>query len=166
MGGRVATNDIRMDRLRRWSNLLDRAFRIPGTGLRFGWEPIVGLVPGFGDAVGALFSGAILLEAFRFRIPGVIRARMLLNVLIDLAVGAIPFLGDLFDFAWKANVRNMALLERHALEPGKPRPGDWAFVLGVAAVVIAAIAVPLLVMATLFNFAPAWMTAGPRWDVL
>src|SRR5262245_55785366 len=139
----ASAGDARLTRLRQWSELLDRAFRIPGTGVRFGWDSVVGLVPGLGDVLGALFSAVIVLEAFRFEIPGVIRARMLLNVLIDVGIGAIPVLGDLFDVAWKANVRNMALLERHAMTFVRPRPGDWAFVLGVLAVVVLAVTLPL-----------------------
>jgi hypothetical protein len=163
----LAVHDFRLQRLRRWSELLDRAFRVPGTKVRFGWDSIIGLVPGFGDAVGAVMSGAILLEAFRFRIPGVVRVRMLLNLLIDLGVGAIPVLGDLFDFAWKANVKNMALLERHALAPGEVRPGDWVFVLGVVAVMLLAVALPFLLLASLVELTPAGLVpSGPSWQIL
>ncbi|MDQ3346379.1 MAG: DUF4112 domain-containing protein, partial [Acidobacteriota bacterium] len=95
--------------LRRWSVVLDSAFRIPGTSVRFGMDPVLGLVPGMGDVTTPLFSAVLLLQAVRLRIPKVVQLRMLLNAAIDLAIGLVPLVGDLFDFAWKANVRNLAL---------------------------------------------------------
>jgi uncharacterized protein DUF4112 len=77
------------------------------------------LVPGVGDAVGALASGWILLEAARFGVPPAVLWRMLYNVAIDTAIGAIPAAGDLFDFAWKSNSKNVALLRRHLEQPGE-----------------------------------------------
>jgi hypothetical protein len=114
--------------VRRVSRLLDSAFRVPGTEFRFGWDPIVGLVPGAGEFVAASFGALVLLQAVRLGVPRIVLLRMLLNLAIDLVAGAVPVLGDLFDFAWKANDRNYALLMRHE-RPGVPASsGDWAFV--------------------------------------
>ncbi len=146
-----------MARIRRWSYLLDKAFRIPGTRMRFGWDAIVGLMPGLGDAVTALFSLSLLVQAFRIRIPGVVRVRMFINVIIDLLVGAIPVLGDLFDFAWKANSRNLELLERHATGIAEPTAADWVFVAGSVAFVVLLVTLPLFALAAVVDaLLPGW----------
>lgn len=142
----------RLEALRRLTRLLDDQFRVPGTRLRFGWDPIVGLIPGLGDAVPPIFSALVLLQARHMRIPPVAQARMLLNVVIDLLIGAVPVAGDLFDFAWKSNARNLVLLERHVEEVGPPRPGDSAFVGAVAAALIACAALPIIVLAWLLSW--------------
>jgi len=92
---------------------LDAGIRVPGTNMRFGLDPILGLIPGFGDAAGAILAGWILVEAVRLGASRATVLRIAGNVAIDAAVGAVPLLGDIFDFAWKANLRNVALLERH-----------------------------------------------------
>src|SRR5574339_308294 len=122
--------------LRRWSVLLDSAFRVPGTSLTFGLDPILGLIPGLGDLTSPLFAAFLLLHAVRMRIPRVVQVRMLINAAIDVLVGFIPVLGDLFDFGWKANVRNLALLERHAHPESRATTGDWMFVLGIVGVLV------------------------------
>jgi hypothetical protein len=160
-------NQSRLSRIRRWSNLLDRAFRLPGTGVRFGWDAILGLVPGVGDAIGTAFSVMILFEAMRLPIPGVVRARMLLNVLIDVAVGLVPVAGDLFDFAWKANARNLALLERHALGTEKSLRGDWLFVLGIVGLVVLGLVLPVLALGFVLEWLlSSWGPSGPGWRLL
>ena len=108
---------------------MDSAYRVPGTSIRFGWDPVVGLLPGVGDVATASFAVTILYHAYRLGVPGVVLARMLLNVLIDLAAGLLPVAGDLADVAWKSNSRNLALLERHERPDVKPTSGDWAIVL-------------------------------------
>jgi hypothetical protein len=135
-----------LDALRRWSRFSDSIFRVPGTGVRFGWDPIIGLVPWLGDVVPAIFSGLLILHAFRFGVPRVIQLRMATNVAIDLAVGAVPLLGDLFDVAWKANAKNLALLERHAERGDQPTPGDYAFVTAVITVALLCAVVPALLL--------------------
>lgn len=129
--------------LRHWSYLLDEAFRIPGTRFRFGWDPIIGLFPGIGDALTGLLSCLILLHGFKMRIPKVVQARMVFNVLIDVTVGTLPVVGDLFDFAWKSNKMNMRLLERHAYESTKPTAGDWVFVISMLTLLFLCVAIPL-----------------------
>jgi hypothetical protein len=137
----------RIELLRRWSRLLDSAYRVPGTGIRFGWDPIVGLVPGVGDVATASFAVTILYHAYRLGVPGVVLLRMMLNVLIDLAAGLVPFVGDVADVAWKSNSRNVALLERHERPGVEPTSGDWAIGLGAIVVVCGALAVVLLSVA-------------------
>ena len=137
--------------LRKWSVFLDSAFRVPGTNLTFGFDPILGLIPGLGDLTTPFFAALLLLHAVCLRIPRVVQVRMLINAAIDLAIGVIPFLGDFFDFGWKANVRNLALLERHARPGTTASRGDWLFVLGVIAVLAAVAVIPLLFTAWLLS---------------
>jgi hypothetical protein len=103
----------RMARLDALANLLDTAFIIPGTNIRFGVDAMIGLVPGIGDAVTTLISLYIVREARDLGAPRHLLARMLANVAIDGFVGAVPFLGDAFDVMWRANRRNVALLRKH-----------------------------------------------------
>jgi hypothetical protein len=136
----------RMQALREWQRFLDSAFRVPGTSLRFGWDPIIGLIPWAGDLATAVMSCALVMQAHRMRVPRVVQLRMLLNVAIDLGVGIVPFIGDVADVFWKSNTKNLALLERHA---GLARPataGDWVFVMGVIAGIVLIAAVPIIVM--------------------
>lgn len=136
----------RLEKLRSLQWLLDNAYRVPGTNIRFGWDALVGLIPGAGDIVTALFSGAIIMQAHRMRVPRVIQLRMVLNVLIDVVVGVVPLFGDVADVFWKSNARNFALLERHAAAPTPASARDWLFV-GAALALVAAVAiVPLAMM--------------------
>jgi uncharacterized protein DUF4112 len=130
--------------LRKWSVLLDSAFRVPGTNLSFGLDPILGLIPGLGDLTTPLFASLLLLHSVRMRIPRVIQLRMLINAVIDLLIGFVPVVGDFFDFGWKANVRNLALLERYAHPESKPSRGDWIFVLSIVGVLIALMVIPVM----------------------
>jgi hypothetical protein len=132
--------------LRKWSVLLDSAFRVPGTNFSFGLDPILGLIPWIGDLTTPLFSAVLLLHAVRMRIPKIVQLRMLMNAAIDFAIGVIPVIGDLFDFGWKANVRNLALLERHANPGTAARASDWAFVLIVLAVLALLAITPFLIL--------------------
>lgn len=100
-------------RVRGLANWLDAAFRIPGTRIRIGLEPIIGLIPMVGDVIGLLLSASIVFEAVRIGAPGAVILRMLLNLALDALIGLIPVLGDLFDFGYKANLRNSRLLEQH-----------------------------------------------------
>jgi len=103
----------RIARLDALANLLDTAFVVPGTNIRFGVDALIGLVPGVGDAVTTLMSLYIVREARELGAPRRLIARMLVNVALDGMVGAVPFLGDAFDVMWRANRRNMALLRNH-----------------------------------------------------
>ncbi len=99
--------------LERLAALLDAQFGIPGTRFRVGLDGLLGLVPGIGDGAGALLSLYIVLKARSMGAPTGLVLRMLTNVAIDSALGAIPLAGDLFDFFYKANRRNVGLLKRH-----------------------------------------------------
>ena len=122
---------------------MDRAFRIPGSPIRIGLDAVIGLLPGVGDAVGGAVSTWFLLTAARLGAPPAVLARMGLNVAIDALFGAIPLLGDLFDIGWKANVRNLALLEAHLTDPARTRRRSaWALgaVAGTLVLVLGSIA--------------------------
>jgi hypothetical protein len=157
----TARQAVELQWLRRWSHLMDSAFRIPGTSLRWGWDPIVGLIPGLGDAVTPLFSCFVIYQAFRLGIPRLVQLRMLMNVAIDLVVGAIPLFGDVFDFAWKSNDMNVTLLERHAAHIRKPGPGDWLFVGAVLAILLMCALLPVLLLAWFLEvLGRAWIQAA------
>jgi Domain of unknown function (DUF4112) len=139
----------RLQRLRSMAWLLDNAIGLPG-GFRIGLDAIIGLIPGVGDAVGALISVYILNEARILGAPRSVLMRMSGNVLLEALVGSIPLLGDLFDAGFKANMRNIALLERYHLDPAGSRRSSRAFVviftLLLLALLAALIAVPILVV--------------------
>ena len=101
---------FRDETLRKLEFLLDEAFRIPGTPIRFGLDAVVGLVPGFGDVLAGLFSLIIPLAAWIRGVPYITLMRMAANLGIGVLVGSIPILGDAFDIAWKVNRRNYRLL--------------------------------------------------------
>ena len=102
---------IGLDRLRKLTFLMDQAFGVPGTKWRFGLDALFGLVPGLGDIVGGLIAVYAVHVARQLRAPSVIQLHMLSNIAIDATVGTIPILGDLFDFVFKAQTRNLALLD-------------------------------------------------------
>jgi hypothetical protein len=120
------------------ARLLDNAISIPGTSWKIGLDPIIGLIPGVGDMVGAVLSGYIVLEAVRAEVPTFTLARMLVNVGIDTLLGAVPALGDVFDAAWKSNTMNVALLERHLMATGSV-PTKRSNVVGVMALALIAL---------------------------
>lgn len=130
--------------LDRLSHLLDGLFRIPGTSWRFGLDAIVGLIPGVGDAATSLASFYILAAGVRYRVPKVTLLRMGINIGLDFLFGAIPVVGDLFDFAWKSNERNMDLIRRRATRSAEDakegRKSDWLFV-GLIILVLVALLV-------------------------
>ncbi|MEO6214104.1 MAG: DUF4112 domain-containing protein [Vicinamibacterales bacterium] len=137
--------------LRKWAVLLDSAFQVPGTKMRFGLDPIVGLIPWAGDLITGFFSVMIVIHAVRLRIPRVVILRMMLNTALDVATGVVPLLGDLFDAAFKANIRNLALLERHAHTAVSPTRGDYLFV-GMCVLVIALlVTLPIVLIWWLFR---------------
>lgn len=111
--------------------MLDEAIRVPGTNFRIGIDPIVGLMPGVGDLLGGAASLYIILEAARTGAPTSVLVRMAANVAIDTLVGAIPVLGDVFDFGWKSNTRNARLLARHLEEPAGTKRASTLLVASV-----------------------------------
>jgi hypothetical protein len=131
--------------LRSLEILLDEAFRIPGTQIRFGIDGIVGLVPGVGDVLAGLLSLVIPIAAWIRGVPYVALVRMGANVGIGVLVGSIPLLGDVFDIAWKANRRNYRLLQRHLQQPRQHTWRDWVFLLVLVAGLGLIFALPVLV---------------------
>ncbi len=113
---RVSADDERLVHIKRLARLMDSEYRIPGTQFRFGLDPIVGLIPGFGNVATSLVSCALVWTMMRHGASGNVTARMALNIAVDSLVGAIPIVGNLFDFAFRANQRNVELLRRHYQE--------------------------------------------------
>lgn len=118
--GTSGDEEAALKRVRMVSNLLDDAVPVPGTGYRIGADPLLGILPGAGDSVAALISLYIVLEAANMDVPQDVLVRMLANIAIDTAAGSVPAIGVLFDASWKANKRNVRLLEQHM----KKRTGD------------------------------------------
>ena len=152
----VSTRPVHLERLRRYAYWLDEGIRIPGTRIRIGLDPILGLIPGAGDAAGAILSGAIVLESVRQGIDRVGVLRMAANIAIDTVIGAVPVVGDLFDAGWKGNQKNLAILERHLAEPSVAKKADRAVVVlvggGLLVVCITVIVVALTVTAKLLSW--------------
>jgi hypothetical protein len=117
------------------AKLMDSAFVIPGTNRKIGLDAIIGLLPGIGDAIGALVSGYIITTAAQLGVSRVVLARMMMNTAIDTVVGIVPLVGDLFDAAWKANVKNAALLEQAVKDPRRAKRSSA----GVLALLVGAI---------------------------
>ena len=116
----VTASLTRLDALAR---LMDSAFEIPGTGIRFGLDAIVGLLPGIGDAISSAVSIYLIKEARRLGAPRLLVGRMMWNVVVDTAVGSVPVAGDMFDVIFRANLKNMALLRTHLEKYGVSRSG-------------------------------------------
>ncbi len=134
----------REQRVRRLAHLLDDAVRVPGTERRVGLDGLLGLIPGLGDLTSLGLAGVVVLEAVRLGAHGATLARMLANVAVDAVLGAVPVLGWIADFGFKANRRNVALLERHVVdEEGTRRSSRRALVVagaGMALVTLGAVA--------------------------
>ena len=128
-----------------WADLLDSRFVIPGTKIRFGIDPILSLVPGLGDLASPVFAMLLVGQGVQQRVPRIVIVRMLLNALLDALIGAIPIIGNVGDVFFRANRMNLALLERHARPGLPPSRGDYAFVMVVALVFGAVIAIPVII---------------------
>ena len=137
---------FRDETLRKLEILLDEAFPIPGTRIRFGVDAIIGLVPGIGDVLAGLASLVIPLAAWIRGVPYVTLVRMAANLGIGVLVGSIPILGDAFDIAWKANRRNYRLLTRHLGEPRRHSWRDWVFLLVLIAILGVVFAIPVVLV--------------------
>jgi hypothetical protein len=126
--------DKHLDRL---SYLLDKSLRIPGTDIRFGIDPIISfLFPVAGDLLGGLMSAYIVIVSVRYGLPKIVITRMVFNVALDFIFGSIPLIGDLFDFAWKSNDKNMRLLNRYASGEKRSFWSDWAWVFVLLAILV------------------------------
>jgi hypothetical protein len=143
----------RLQRLRRVAWWMDRAIPVGGR-FQIGLDPIIGLIPGIGDWIGAGVSLWMIYEAIRLGLPLSVLARMGINVAVEAAFGSVPVLGDVFDAAWQANQRNFALVERHYHAGLRPRSARWiSIAFAVAAALFLAAFIGLVVLV-------AW---GIRW---
>lgn len=115
-------------RLRRISHLLDNAIPIPGTKYRIGLDPILGLIPGGGDLIGSIFAGYVVFKSAQMGVPRETLVQMATNIVFDTVAGTVPVAGDLFDVAWKANIKNIELLDAHLGSPEQGKKADWLFV--------------------------------------
>ncbi|MGP0066788.1 MAG: DUF4112 domain-containing protein [Isosphaeraceae bacterium] len=161
--------------LERLAWLMDRAFHIPGTRITMGLDALLGLLPIGGDVVtGLVQAGLVLVALAHYKVPKTVAMRMVANVLLDTAIGTIPLLGDLFDVGFKANTRNVRLLEsyRHPESTGAAHPGmphtiavdltpirfrtPWRLILPIAAVLLVGLVLVLIgfitVVRWLFHF--------------
>ena len=127
------------------AKLMDAQFRIPGTNFRFGLDSLIGLIPGAGDLSTFAVSGYMLMIMAKNGASGFVLARMITNILVDAIFGSIPILGDLFDVAFKANMRNMRLMQQHYKE-GRHRGSAWKVI------------IPILVILFLIIIAIIWAT--------
>lgn len=155
--GTVMTDDIerqnlmkasaRLERMRDFTHWMDNAVRIPGTRLRFGLQPIIGLVPVLGDLIGFVLTGYVIVQAWLIGAPRPLLRRMVGIAIVDFLIGLVPVVGDLGDALFKANVRNMKLFERYLQErltPPVPPKSRWRVVVPV---VLAAVAIWVVVAA-------------------
>jgi Domain of unknown function (DUF4112) len=146
--------DPQLELLAYW---MDTVFEVPGLGIRFGFDAIIGLIPGVGDILTSLISLYILAAARRYGVPRATLMRMAFNIAVDTTVGAVPLSGDAFDVYWKANVMNVALLRRHVLATPEAqrtaRRKDTLFVFGL----VAGLVLLLAAIAALFCWLAAWI---------
>ncbi|MEQ9354812.1 DUF4112 domain-containing protein [Coleofasciculus chthonoplastes] len=134
-----------LKRLRRLSHLLDNAIPIPGTPWRFGLDPVLGLLPGAGDFLGTAFSTYIVLEAARIGIPRSLLGQMVINILLDTVIGSVPIVGDIADATWKANAKNIELLETYWDSPQPEKQTDWFFLV----LLLLGLLIAVIIIATL-----------------
>ncbi len=144
-----------LKRLRNLSHLLDNAIRIPGTPIRFGLDPLLGLIPAGGDIAGALLSAYIIFSAAQLGVPRKSLVQMVSNILLETLVGTVPIVGDVFDAAWKANVRNMELLETHLDAPTSERKANTLFIVlllvGLMVAVLAIVGVSIWILSAIIR---------------
>ncbi len=137
------------------ATLLDSAFNLPGTSIRIGLDPIIGLIPGFGDTLGNLLGSSLLFLGAQMGLPRIVLVRMSLNVFLNTVIGAIPGIGDVFSFWFKSNMRNLALIQRYAREPRRvATTADWIFVLSV--ILLLLVLFVLVMMGTLWLVQRLW----------
>lgn len=157
MSDELLTHQAALARLDRYATLMDARFRVPGTRIRFGLDPIIGLLPGIGDALGLVLSLYVIVEAVRLGVSKRVLFSMLRNVGLEALVGMVPVLGDAFDIGFKANLRNAALLRSYIESRLRPTPVrasrrwlQWGLLVAFAALVLA------LLLALRQLFAPMW----------
>lgn len=147
MPATAACGEARIARAVRLARVLDTALRIPGTRIRFGLDPILGLVPGLGDAIAALIGGYIVWTAVRAGAPALIVGRMLVNVAVDAIVGAVPAAGTIFDVAFKAHRRNARMLVNWSLSPAATETRQRRLLLAFVGLVVALLVIAAAALA-------------------
>jgi hypothetical protein len=141
----VADATRALGRYRLLAHALDARWRIPGTRIRFGWDAVMGLVPGAGDALGGLIGGYGLYVGWRLGAPAVVLARMLLNLGLETVAGTVPVAGDLFDIGFRADLRNVALLDRWLEQPRQIRTRSRWLLTAIAAALLGVLVITILV---------------------
>lgn len=138
------------------AKLMDNIFVIPGTGIRFGLDPLIGLIPGLGDGSSALISALLIVRGAKAGLPRIVLTRMALNVLLNTFCGAIPIVGDAFSVWFKSNQLNYALYQKHLQQARTSRKQDWLFVTGLLAIlallVVLTIVVSVILLKLVWNF--------------
>jgi hypothetical protein len=147
-------------RLERIAWLMDNSIPLPGLDFRIGLDGLLGLLPGVGDTVGAVVSSYILAEAARLGAPRSVLLKMAFNIGVDAVFGAIPLFGDLFDFTWKANRRNVRLIESFLDRPGKTVAVSRFFVASICFLVLAFVFGVIVVGALLVRWIWLQVTGG------
>lgn len=148
-------------RIRWLAVMLDDLVEIPGTGRRIGLGPVVGLIPWIGDLIAAAPGAWLILEAARFRLPPIVLTRMVVNLLVDLVVGAIPLVGDVFDFGFKSNLRNLELFRRHALDPDSSTRDHRVFLGGLLLLALGVVLALGWLLLSLSGWLDSIVIAGP-----
>ena len=133
------------------ARVLDDLVTIPGTRQGVGLDSVVGLIPGVGNLASAAVGAWIIVEAARFRLPGVVLVRMVVNTAVDLLIGAIPLIGDVFDVVFKSNTRNLALFRRHATNPAASTAEHRLFLAAVVLVFVGLLWLALLALGWLLS---------------
>ncbi|HUY80512.1 MAG TPA: DUF4112 domain-containing protein [Acidobacteriaceae bacterium] len=146
---RVGESLFRDENLDLLAHVLDDCFRIPWTSIRFGLDGLIGLVPFAGDVLAGLASCILVIAAWFRGVPYVTLARMVVNLALDVVIGAIPIVGDAFDIAWKANRRNYNLLSRELRQPHRHTWKDYVFLGGLALALVVIFAIPVAALAWL-----------------
>lgn len=139
-------------RIGRMTHLLDELIEVPGTSIKVGLDPVIGLIPVAGDALSALAGGWVILEASRFGLPRVVLARMVLNLALDLGIGAIPLLGDAYDVVFRSNSRNLDLFRKHALDPDASTRGEQALFIGLGLLIVGIVWLVVMAMTTFIGW--------------
>ena len=139
-------------RIGRVTHALDELVSVPGTPIRVGLDPVIGLIPVVGDAVAAAVGLWVIGEAARFGIPRIVLGRMAVNLVVDLVIGAIPLLGDIFDFAFRSNSANLELFRRHALDPTTSTRGEQSFLVGLALLLVGVVWLILTALGAVWQF--------------
>lgn len=141
-----------LERFRGIANALDARFRIPGIGIRVGYDAILGLIPGAGDIITGVLASYGLLAGYRLGAPAPVLLRMLGNIALDTLIGAIPILGDLFDIGWKGNLRNLALLDRWVGDPAHVERRSVALIWGIALATLLMFAATIYIILRMLAF--------------